>query len=354
MAVPRSSLPLAAFLLLTLPSLTLRAHEDAQPFQRGVCYASAWRGDAGYGSAISARTLERLRKLGVEWISLTPFGFMESTDAVEVHLNDARGPESDERLQREVVSAHKLGMKVALKPHLWIRHGAWQGDLKWANDDAWRKWFASYRSFILHYAERAERDHYDLLVLGTELKSATACDQKCWRGLIADMRHAYHGALTYAANWDEAEAVPFWDALDFVGVDAYAPIAQKRGASDEELCLAWGSLARQLESLSRRTGKRILLTEIGYRDARDAALSPATWPEKDRNAVADPAHQASCFRAGFSALWGRPWLAGIYIWKVFTDDKTEQGATDFAISGKPAEQVVREFYRKDFVPPSRR
>jgi hypothetical protein len=256
-------------------------------------------------------------------------------------------------LQREVVVAHKLGMKVALKPHIWIRHGQWQGDLKWANDDAWRKWFASYRSFILRYAELAERDRYDLFVLGTELKSATACDQQCWRALIGDLRHAYHGAITYAANWDEAEQVPFWDALDFVGVDAYAPIAKKRGATERELCAAWDVLARQLEALSRRTGKRIILTEIGYRAARDAAMAPATWPEMDRDAPADPTHQASCFRASFSTLWGKPWLAGIYVWKVFTDDKDEQGDTDFAISGKAAEKVVREYYDKDFTPPSR-
>jgi hypothetical protein len=323
-------------------------HQDTQPFQRGICYASAWRGDGAYGSATSARTLERLHKLGVEWIALTPFGFMESPSAVAVHGLGERGAESDERLRREVAVAHKLGMKVALKPHIWIRHGEWQGDLKWANDAAWRAWFKSYRDFILRYAELAERDRYDLFVLGTELKSATACDQQCWRGLIADVRHAYHGAITYAANWDEAEKVPFWDALDFVGVDAYAPIAKRPGAREADLCAAWDVLAKQLEALSRRTGKRIIITEIGYRAARDAAMAPATWPEADRGAVADPAHQASCFRAGFSILWGRPWLAGIYVWKVFSDDKDAEGATDFAISGKAAEAVVRDFYGRDF------
>src|SRR5262245_44210697 len=57
--------------------------EDAQPFQRGVCYASTWRnyGADGYGSTTSQQTLDRLRHLGVEWISLTPFGFMESVTA---------------------------------------------------------------------------------------------------------------------------------------------------------------------------------------------------------------------------------------------------------------------------------
>lgn len=282
-------------------------------------------------------------------ISLTPFGFMESPSALEVRGLGQHGAESDERMQREVAEAHKLGIQVALKPHIWIRHGEWQGDLKWPNDDAWRKWFASYRAFILRYALLAERDHYDLFVLGTELKSATACDQQCWRALIGDLRHAFHGPLTYAANWDEADNVPFWDALDFVGVDAYAPIATKKGAAEPELCAAWSVLAGKLEALAKRTHKRIILTEIGYRAARDAALSPASWPESDTHPPEyDPEHQASCFRAAFGALWGRPWLAGIYVWKWFTDGSDEQGPTDFSIAGKKAESVLGDFYKRDF------
>src|SRR6185312_11041620 len=195
-----------------LAASTASARHDAHPFQRGICYAHAWSrdGDVGYGSAVSQKTLARLHRLGVEWISLTPFGFMESTSAVEIRAASAHGAgETDERMRLEVMHAHALGMKVALKPHLWIRRGEWQGNLVFASDDAWRKWFASYRSFILRYAALAERDHYDMLVLGTELKSATACDPECWRALIAELRAAYHGPLTYAANWDEAEKVPF-------------------------------------------------------------------------------------------------------------------------------------------------
>jgi hypothetical protein len=335
---------------MLLSSTVALARKDTQSFQRGVCYAHTWRGggDAGYGSATSQKTMQRLKRLGVEWISLTPFGFMESPSALEVHLAAERSGESDERMRAEVAHAHALGLKVVLKPHIWIRHGEWQGDIRWPNDDAWRAWFKSYRAFILHYAALAQRDGYDLLVIGTELKSATACDPACWRALIEEIRAAYRGPITYAANWDEAEKVPFWDALDFIGVDAYAPIAHKAGAKEPELCLAWGTLARQLEALSKRTGKRVILTELGYRATRDAAMAPATWPESDPNPRFDGEHQASCFRAAFTTLWGRPWLAGVYVWKWFTDSKDEQGPTDFSPADKPAESVLGDYYRRDF------
>jgi hypothetical protein len=336
---------------LALASSLALARSDVQPFQRGVCYAHAWsrNGDVGYGSATSQKTLARLKHLGVDWISLTPFGFMESTRAVEIRVASAHGAgESDERMRADVVHAHALGIKVALKPHLWIRHGEWQGALEFANDDAWRTWFKSYRAFILRYAALAERDGYDMLVIGTELKSATACDPECWRALIAELRAVYHGPLTYAANWDEAERVPFWSALDFIGIDAYAPIATKSGAKEPELCLAWNTLAKSLEALSKRTGKRVILTELGYRATRDAAMAPATWPESDPNPRFDGAEQASCFRAAFSTLWGKPWLAGVYVWKWFTDSRDEQGPTDFSPADKPAEAIIGDYYRRDF------
>jgi hypothetical protein len=333
----------AIFLVCTSAS----ARNDTQPFQRGVCYASTWRArDSGYGSETSQRTLTRLHQLGVDWIAVTPFGFMESPTATEIRLGGARSVESDARLAREVQSAHRLGMKVTLKPHIWVRNGEWPGALAWKDDEAWRRWFASYRSFVLRYAALAERDHYDLFVLGTELKSATACDHACWRALIRDVRQIFHGPVTYAANWDEADKVPFWDALDYVGVDEYAPIAKKSGAGELELCAAWGTLARDLEGLSLRTGKRILLTELGYRATRDAAMAPATWAENDADAQYDPGHQASCFRAALKTLWGKPWLAGIYVWKSFTDGHDENGPTDFSFADKPAETVISEFFRR--------
>ena len=341
---------IACAALVAVTSHSALARHDAEPFQRGICYAHAWRGlgQAGYGSPASEKTLVRLQRLGVGWISLTPFGFMESTRAVEIRVAGAHGGESDERMRLEVAHAHALGIKVALKPHLWIRHGEWQGDLQFADDAAFRTWFKSYRAFILRYAALAERDGYDLLVIGTELKSATACDPECWRALIAELRAVYHGPLTYAANWDEAERVPFWSALDFIGIDAYAPIATRPGAKEPELCLSWNTLAKSLEALSKRTGKRVLLTELGYRATRDAAMAPATWPEADPDPHFDGAEQASCFRAAFSTLWGQRWLAGVYVWKWFTDSRDEEGPTDFSPADKPAEAVIGDYYRRDF------
>jgi hypothetical protein len=252
--------------------------------------------------------------------------------------------ESDEALAATTRQAHALGMRVMLKPHVWIRGGAWIGDQELADDAAWARWLESYRAFILHYAQLAAREKMESLAIGTELKRATPRDRDKWAALIRDLRAAYHGTITYAANWDEAEHVVFWDLVDEVGVQEYEPPTGKRGATLADLRAGWTRIVAKLAALHQRTKKPIVITEIGYRATPDAALAPATWPESTPSAKYDGQTQADCYRAAFEALQGKPWLRGVYLWKWFSDSQDESGPTDFSPAGKPAEKVLQEFY----------
>jgi hypothetical protein len=313
-----------------------------------MCYAHAWHDGIakGYGTPVSRASLERLRKLGVDSISLTPFGFAQSLDDDTVHLaTNWKGGETDVALAAETRQAHALGLRVMLKPHIWIRHGEWIGEQRFASSTAFARWFASYRAFILHYADLAEAEHIEWLAIGTELKRAAARDLARWTMLIAEIRAAYHGQLTYAANWDE-DAVVFWDLVDAVGVQEYEPPTSKHGASLDELRAGWQRIGAKLEALAKKTGKPLIVTELGYRAVRDAAIAPSTWPESERAAVFDGEHQALCYRAALEALDGKAWLRGVYLWKWFTDSADEHGPTDFSPAGKPAERVLGEFWRR--------
>src|SRR5207253_7927399 len=110
-------------------------------------------------------------------ISLTPFGYQWSASSESVKLANQMG-ESDDALSVTTKQAHELGMRVMLKPHIWIRGGAWIGDQELADDAAWGRWFASYRAFIVHYAQLAEREKMESLAIGTELKRATPRDRE--------------------------------------------------------------------------------------------------------------------------------------------------------------------------------
>lgn len=321
----------------------------AEPQQHGVCLAHTWRFgvESGYGTPTAQQTLERLKKLGVDAVSLTPFGFMLSPSSDTVHLiGEHRGGESDAAVAAMARQAHARGMRVMLKPHIWIRGGEWIGAQTLRDEAGWARWFESYGAFIVHYARLAEAERMETLTLGVELARASVRDRPRWQAIIRDVRAAYHGRLLYAANWDEAEHVVFWDLVDAVGVDEYQPLTSKKDASIEELRAGWKAVVARLQALSERTRKPIVITELGYRARADAATAPSLWPQGDGAARVDTAHQAACYRAALEALTAAPFVHGIYVWKWFTDSHDEEGPTDFSPAGKPAEQVMGEFYRK--------
>lgn len=117
-----------------------------------------------------------------------------------------------------------------LKPHIWIRgrsDGKWRREIDISTEAEWDGRWASYRRMILRYAQLAQRSGVEALCIGTELRSTVLKRPGEWRRLIADVRKDYGGELTYSANWNrEFEEVPFWEALDYIGIQAYFRLAE--------------------------------------------------------------------------------------------------------------------------------
>src|SRR5262245_25237851 len=186
---------------------------------RGVC----WEGSR----EIEPRHLDPVVELGADWISQTPFGWSRSITDPDVVLATGRvlWGEADSGLVRTTRWARERGLHTLLKPHLWVHHGQWVGEICMQSDADWEGWFVAYERFIVHYAELAEAHGMEALAVGTELGGTTRHSRE-WRRIIAHVRTVYHGPLTYCANWnDEAERLEFWDALDFIGIQAYYPLA---------------------------------------------------------------------------------------------------------------------------------
>ena len=316
--------------------------------QQGMSLAHNYQqaGARGYGTETSAATLEELVDLGVEWVSLTPFGFMRSLAEPSVHfIGDYRGGETDARMHEVMRQARGLGLKIMLKPHLWVMRGEWRGDIGFEDGQGWEAWFDSYEQWILHYADMAQAHGAALFVVGVELRSSQRSQEHRWRRLIREVRKRFEGRITYSANWDDASVVPWWDAVDFIGVQFYPPLATRDEATPKSVRDAITTRLDGLESLSKRYGKGVLFTEVGYRAAADALLHPHEWPERARAAQPDPHPQALGYRAFLSAIRSRPWVRGVYWWKWFTDPKTgEEGPAGFSPRGKPAELVLRAAY----------
>ena len=310
------------------------------------------------GDSITVADLAPLAPDHVTWLAQVPFGWQDGVATPTVQLHTARPGgrwglwgESDVGLLCTARLARRRGIRTLLKPHLWVRGSGsgWAGDVKMTTPADWNTWFASYTAFILHYARLAEVEHLGLLCIGTELVQTTAPDHEAaWRALIRQVRQVYHGPLTYAANYDEYQKIRFWDALDYIGVQAYFPLIAAPNPSLETLVAGWQPHLRALARLQKQVGKPVIFTEVGYKTTADAAAEPWKWP--DRTAAlqpADEATQARCYEAMFRACWGLPWLKGMFIWKWYPGLEADGPArrhADFTPQHKLAEAVLARWY----------
>ena len=190
-----------------------------------------------------------------------------------------------------------------------------------------------------------------LLVVGVELGGTTHREEE-WRSIIEGVRGLFTGPITYASlsstgappPHGEENRVLWWDAVDYIGVDAYYPLTRKNNPTVEELKEAWdlrGHLSL-LEDLASRFSKPIILTEFGYRSADGANKVPGAYQNE---APLDLQEQADAYQAAFEVLLGQPWLGGIFWWQWFADPRiggeSDGGFTPF---GKPAEEILKRFY----------
>ena len=156
--------------------------------QHGMSFACAFdrERDVRYGSAPSAEALRHLKDLGVDWVSIMPFGFQRQTD---LRWGGDRVWETDASLVAVTKQAHALGIRVMLKPHVW---GRGDPDVQaWSNAD-WHTWFESYRRFAAHYATIARDAKVDAFCVGNEQKNTVGHESE-WRAIIADVRRIYRG-----------------------------------------------------------------------------------------------------------------------------------------------------------------
>ena len=320
-----------------------RAAASQQPFfQRGVSFTQEGRRrGGGYDSSGVGDVLSSLQQLGVDSIALVPFSFMPGPDVPELIRFSG---ESDAGINNTTFQARRLGMKVMLKPQIWLRGGLFPGDVHLQNKRERDLWFFRYRQWILHNARLAEWNGSDLFCIGNELREMTRYETE-WRDLIATVRRIYHGPITYGAHWEnEFEKLPFWDAVDYIGLNNYFPLTRNGDASATALQKGADDVLRRVERLQRRWGRPVLLTEVGFPSKRGGVTEP--WNERV-SSIVDVEEQARAYEAIFRSFYDKPWFYGMYWWKWYSTGSgggPEDGR--FIPRNKPAGAVMSRWYRK--------
>lgn len=254
---------------------------------------------------------------------------------------------SDSSLIWAIEQTRALGLRVTLKPYLDSEDGGWRADIDPADPDAW---FAVYGAVITHYADLGRARGVDLLVIGSELipMSTNPEYEGRWRSLISDVRARFPGKITYSANWggegfpEEFPRVPFWDALDYLGLSAYFELSSTGSPTVDDMVRRWGAWQREkLAPFQERWGKPVLFTEAGYRSVDGAARHPRLW---QNSRSLDLQEQADCYQALFRAFTGVPWFAGVGFWNWNPDTRVSGSDTDYHVQNKPALGIVAAWF----------
>lgn len=313
---------------------------------------SALHPGKGYGSRACAETMREARRLGANWVSLTPFGRVWDLESTGIDpVFEAPYPDARDGVRRAIHQAHREGLRVMLVPHLWVESGGWRAEIDPKTDAGWQAWARSYRRFLLSWAKLAEEEGVDLLSVGVELRSwVTTTRAPSFSALIHEVRTVYSGPLTYAANWDDVDRTVILGELDVIGVNAFYPLADKEGADLQTLLEGGRRVAGEVDRLAATWDKPVLFTEIGYTTRPDPAVKPWEWPDEMTDVTIDQAAQARAYFALLEPLLSLERFAGFFVWRVYADpdDMSQEAEWGFSPRGKLAERVVRDAFARQW------
>lgn len=334
------ALPLALAVALSLAVAAAVAHPGpVRPgpadglLVRGVTISCQTWGRE-WGTDGFAQELDELAALGANWIAIHPYARVRADGEVSWRPLE---PVPD-WLARPLAAVRARGQLLMVKPHLayWGSPFRWRGDVDFADPDERARFWRDYRRWIVELA-RATRGA-DAFVVGTELDRLLA-DEREWRELIAAVRAETGARLTYAANWSDVGRVPFWDALDAIGVQAYYPLCEDELPARAELERGWERVLGELRALHERSGKPVVFTELGYDRSRLAAAQPWGPPPAPPDDADAAAAQVLCLEVALAVIAReREWLRGAFLWKWFVG---EAPGEDFVLDAPAMRAVLR-------------
>ena len=283
------------------------------------------------------------------WVEYIPYGYCYPNNAsVKYDVNFQWWGERFNGTREMIRSAKRKGLKVLVKPHLWVIGQGWAGELKMSNEKDWEAWEAGYTEYIMTFARMAEEEGVEMFCVGTELKAVTQNRPQFFGDLADEVRTVFSGKVIYASNWDNYEFIKFWDRMDYIGVDGYFPLVNNNTPQVDELIKAWDKEKGKLKAASEKLGKPVLFSEWGYLSMDRCGWNSWELEENPGAFALNLDAQRNCYEAFFKALWDEPWFAGGFVWQWYCDLPNAGGTNDkdHTPQNKPAFEVLKEWYGK--------
>lgn len=297
-------------------------------------------------AAIDTKHVEPVVAVNGNFVALMPFGFFRDLKNPKIRYNSQRQwfGETRKGLEHYAKEFKKRNIKIMIKPQLWVSRGLYTGYIDLESEEEWRILEDSYEDFILEFAEIAQKMNADILCIGTELEKFVAKRPAYWNRLIAKIKKIYTGKLTYAANWDEFKRVPFWGDLDFIGVDAYFPLSDKKTPTVLDFENGWKPHKASIKEIQQKFNKPILFTEFGYRSIDFNGKKP--WESNRVEGSVNLEAQKNATQAIYNQFWKEDWFAGGFIWKWYHNHEDVGGENNnrFTPQNKPTEALLKKIF----------
>ncbi len=348
------------------PAALARGNEEvaAAEFRNGIALVDPEEsGGWAYLSEELGESLDRARELGPgpDAVSLTVFASNEEElpPLITTRPRVVHGSASDLSLAGAAAEIRSRDQRLllALEP-LARPGGSWADGEVMADPDEQRAFWRRYEEVAVHYALLCELVQAEIFCLGSNLRDASRTEPSIevlderlleqrhagWERLIAKVRAAYSGGLTYMARFPgEGQEVGFWDQLDFVGLAFFPSVARPGDPPDsEELRRLLRFDYREAIELGLRWDRPVLLVQTGFPSRADAWTRP--WLP---GGAPDPEAQLRYYEA-LAELLETPiengaLLRGFFLWNWCLESSQ---AGDYSPQEKPAQSLLPRLFSR--------
>jgi hypothetical protein len=290
------------------------------------------------------KCIDEIAAVGADTVEIIVASRQENGSSTTIWV-DQRYTPSKPQLLELIAYAKSKNLRVVIMPIVLIqapRGQEWRGTIK---PDSWAEWFDNYRVMMRYFADICEEGKADVLVVGSELVSTEAQGAE-WGKVIKMARARFpSGMLTYSANWDHYANIPFWDQLDFIGMNSYWKLGENHDVKVEEIISRWRAIQKELVAFSNAKSKPVVLLEVGWCSVSNAAHEP--WDYTQTTLEADWDLQKRLYEGFFKAWENNPNLGGFMVWEWLpTGDVIEKDDKTYIPKGKPAFAVLKEWMAK--------
>lgn len=319
-------------------------------FRAGIHLPNIFSGDGtgviSYDSPDLHANLMRIKNAGADWVTIGQTFYQEGIRASQIKTDSSRTI-SFAALANIVSDAHKLGLHVRLSVIVNLTEKSrgpndWRGFIRPTNP---ANWWKEYRIIVLKAAKFAADNGVESFNIGAEL-NAMQVDSREWRDLVSAVRDVvgYRGLIGYQVNFDALDTMSWGDALDYLSISAYWPLAEDRNASLSEMITSWNGIGDLLaEWTQAHPGVELEFGEIGYASQPYAAVMPYSW-RPHRAGEQDLMEQLDSYLSLADFLRKHPEIAGVGIFASTWEDM-DPNSIGYSPFGKPAGEVLERIMK---------